>query len=168
MSVPTCVYRQRDASGRCLYIGLSCDPAVRLASHTGASSWVTHVRTIDVEWFPSRELAMMAEAAAIRAENPPFNIVGTTRPRGVPRCQAPALLDQWLIRTGTTADELAPRVRSTPLFVQRMARGQVRARPMLAQRVEAATNGAVPASSWVSEIPTEPRRIQDPLRWAAE
>jgi predicted GIY-YIG superfamily endonuclease len=69
------VYRFRDATGALLYIGASAWPVDRIDQHKwqrGAS--MTSVKSVEIEWFGSREDARRAEVAAIKAESPPWNI----------------------------------------------------------------------------------------------
>lgn len=70
----TAVYRHFNANGDVLYIGASKDPEGRWVAHRGNQEpWIHQaVRRVD-EWHGSRAEALIAEAAAIRAERPPFN-----------------------------------------------------------------------------------------------
>lgn len=75
MTVPTSLYRLRSPNGLLLYIGISGDFTRRLTQHTDRP-WFNIVGRIDVEHFRTREDALRAEMAAIRAEHPIFNRAG--------------------------------------------------------------------------------------------
>lgn len=77
------LYRHFDADGRLLYVGISLSSIKRLAWHIKNSSWCEDIRTITIEPFPTKALARLAEAAAIKNENPLFNkhhVVGYRHP----------------------------------------------------------------------------------------
>lgn len=74
LSAPIAVYRMFNAAGDLLYIGQSINPAQRLCLHRTVSSWLTEVASMSLEWHPTREAAKAAEAAAIFAEVPAYNI----------------------------------------------------------------------------------------------
>lgn len=70
----TALYRHFDAGGQLLYVGISNDALRRLCQHKDRSSWYEQIRRVDVEWLPSREEALAAEAIAIAKEAPAFNV----------------------------------------------------------------------------------------------
>jgi hypothetical protein len=65
------VYRLFDANGRLLYVGMT-SRAGRWFEHL-SREWWPDVATATVEHFPTREDASLAEANAIRNENPRHN-----------------------------------------------------------------------------------------------
>lgn len=69
-----CIYRMYDGDNALLYIGYSMNAAVRLNSHSSSAKWFGRVSRIEIERFPSARLARLAEAKAIRNENPEFNV----------------------------------------------------------------------------------------------
>lgn len=71
----TALYRHYDRSGSLLYVGISLDPVRRLRQHIG-SRWYSLIAKIEIEQFYSRREALEAEALAIVAEHPVFNIAG--------------------------------------------------------------------------------------------
>lgn len=75
------VYRLYDADGTLLYVGSSYDPDRRCRNHYGKPWWAHVARRVD-QWHPSKETALAEESAAIAAESPAHNEVGT--PRYVP------------------------------------------------------------------------------------
>jgi hypothetical protein len=77
----TCVYRAYDADGNLLYVGISMSLDGRLTKHRRAAWW-PEVEEITVQWFDGREAAKAAERAAIRDENPIYNLA---RPASAPR-----------------------------------------------------------------------------------
>lgn len=74
MSEKYYIYRHYDESGALLYVGMTCDPIRRSQAHMGVSSWRDQVRRIEIKQEPSRGAAIAAEAAAILAERPRYNI----------------------------------------------------------------------------------------------
>lgn len=76
----TDLYRIFDANGALLYVGISLNAARRSSDHR-AKPWWPHVARIDVEAHPTRSAALHAEADAIEAEKPRYN-VRTARPAG--------------------------------------------------------------------------------------
>jgi hypothetical protein len=75
-AVPTCLYRHFDASGTLLYVGVSLHVVVRLIGHRDTAHWFSQLARIEVEHYPTREAALVAEAEAIRTEKPRYNIAG--------------------------------------------------------------------------------------------
>ncbi|MGW4825473.1 hypothetical protein ACWEP4_43020 [Streptomyces sp. NPDC004227] len=73
----TALYRLFDGSGQLLYIGISHKPDVRWGQHSEEKEWWPQVSRRDVEWHPTRAGAERAELAAIAAEKPLHNKVGT-------------------------------------------------------------------------------------------
>lgn len=74
------VYRFFDASGALLYVGKAVDPIARQKNHERRIWWpdVDTSRTTHT-WFDNERLALDAEDAAIRDENPLYNRVGGGR-----------------------------------------------------------------------------------------
>lgn len=70
----TAVYRLYDADGTPLYIGISDDPERRFKQHRDSKPWWPQVARKTIEWHPNRTLALKAEATAIEAETPAYNI----------------------------------------------------------------------------------------------
>jgi hypothetical protein len=68
------LYRFFAATGGLLYIGICDEPVKRWYAHAD-KPWWPEVCTFRVVWFPSREEAASAEAAAILEERPEYNIV---------------------------------------------------------------------------------------------
>jgi hypothetical protein len=74
MSEPTSLYRFYDARGVLLYIGITNDMARRFGNHGEKKSWHPIAVQVSIQHYPSREAALAAEAAAIVAEAPLYNI----------------------------------------------------------------------------------------------
>lgn len=82
--IPTALYRFRDASGELLYVGVSMDIESRFSNHKRAADWWQQCSRIDMTWYPTRADALVAESAAIDAENPRWNrSSGRKRPQVV-------------------------------------------------------------------------------------
>jgi predicted GIY-YIG superfamily endonuclease len=69
----TQLYRHFDADGVLLYIGISISAVSRLATHRCQSGWYNDITRVEIETFDTREDALAAEEAAIRAEKPLHN-----------------------------------------------------------------------------------------------
>jgi hypothetical protein len=71
------LYRLFDGADELLYVGVSLRLAERLSNHS-KRSWFADVRRIATEHYPDRPSVLMAEAVAIRTENPRYNILGVS------------------------------------------------------------------------------------------
>jgi excinuclease UvrABC nuclease subunit len=67
----TQLYRHYDAQGALLYVGIAIDAGPRLKKHP----WAKAVVRSAIAVFQTREEAAAAEAKAIRAERPKYNVV---------------------------------------------------------------------------------------------
>lgn len=72
----TILYRAFDTAGRLIYVGISDGIFLRLGQHADNSGWVHHAATITLERFDERADAEAAELAAIRTEDPVWNVSG--------------------------------------------------------------------------------------------
>ena len=79
MNDRTSLYRHFDAAGALLYIGISASHTRRLAEHEETARWFQDVARVDVEYYKTREDAIMAEIAAIKVEMPKFNLSHSVR-----------------------------------------------------------------------------------------
>lgn len=77
----TSLYRHFDKNGALLYVGISLSWPVRTKTHAQTSRWFDQVDKVEIERFPTREAALLAEREAIRAEKPKFNVVHNRAPR---------------------------------------------------------------------------------------
>lgn len=77
----TALYRHFDANDRLLYVGISLSAVQRLAQHRNGAHWFKKIVSVTIEWFPSREAAIGAEAAAIQLEKPMHNIAMNSHAR---------------------------------------------------------------------------------------
>lgn len=71
---PTFVYRFYDHTERLVYVGITCEPAVRWKDHAKFKTWWADVVRISAELHPSREAALAEELRAIREDLPLRNI----------------------------------------------------------------------------------------------
>lgn len=72
------VYRLYD-SERLIYIGATYNLPLRLQQHRHGTPWFSDVVRVESQTYPNRRAAFTAEAAAIRAEQPPRNLRHTSR-----------------------------------------------------------------------------------------
>lgn len=79
MTEPTSLYRHFEANGALLYVGISCQVLVRTSEHANGAVWFQQIKTIIIEHFSTRKLALVAEKAAILKEKPLYN---RTYPKG--------------------------------------------------------------------------------------
>jgi len=70
---PTSLYRQYDADGELLYVGISRSVSRRTLDHLNYACWASDIATIKVEHFKTKYEALEAEAAAVECENPKHN-----------------------------------------------------------------------------------------------
>ena len=73
-----CLYRHFDITGALLYVGISVEPKSRIYGHARAHWYADIVRTTE-QWFDDRKVALTAELAAIKSENPLHNKQGMPR-----------------------------------------------------------------------------------------
>lgn len=78
MSTKTALYRHFGKDGELLYIGISYNPFARLSQHELSSSWASLTASMTIEYFESREDALLAEKHAIINDKPIYNIVHNT------------------------------------------------------------------------------------------
>ena len=74
-SVVTTLYRFFDAQDVLLYVGITSVGPSRWSDHERNREWWSLVVRVSIEQFPDRALAMVAERAAILAEQPAYNTV---------------------------------------------------------------------------------------------
>lgn len=102
------VYRCYDAAGRLLYIGCTSNVARRMSDHRSspnkASRWLrVSMASFTVEGpFPSRTAGLAAEASAIQAEQPLFNLQERANERQAARMTRPAVAE-YLVSIGQRA-----------------------------------------------------------------
>lgn len=71
----TALYRHFDAAGALLYVGISLSTVQRLSQHKQRAGWYDQIASVTIEWHPTREAALTAEAIAIAKEGPLWNVV---------------------------------------------------------------------------------------------
>jgi hypothetical protein len=71
---PHILYRMYDGNDALLYVGITARVEMRFGEHRKARPWWPSVATVRLEHFPDRNSVLDAEAAAIGAENPRFNV----------------------------------------------------------------------------------------------
>lgn len=116
----TALYRFFDVSGALLYVGITGQPGERFSLHLRKAQWWGEVATMRMEWLPSRAKAFRAEAMAIAAEKPVYNlshnpevIRGIRRDAGRPcyiKIVDPELhraLKEWAAIDGRTVQSIA-------------------------------------------------------------
>lgn len=81
MTGPCALYRCFSADSRLLYVGCSPSPLMRLKQHEKLQPWATEIKSVTVEWFPDRNVAMEAEKLAISAELPEWNVHHRPNPK---------------------------------------------------------------------------------------
>ncbi|HLK78281.1 MAG TPA: hypothetical protein VKU77_32105 [Streptosporangiaceae bacterium] len=112
-----------------LYIGVTNGVPFRWNGHQAVQPWWDELRSLTVEWYPSREEALAAEKAAILAEQPKYNVThlkpsgsGRKLPHaGQPPADLPAVVldpradDEDLL----SIDDIGRMLRTTPGSAQR-------------------------------------------------
>jgi hypothetical protein len=69
----TALYRLFDFNNTLLYLGIARDPEYRWKLHSDRQTWWHHVARKTVEWYPSREDALAAEARFTAKEMPLYD-----------------------------------------------------------------------------------------------
>ena len=69
---PTQLYRHYDKNNVLLYVGISLSAVVRLIGHH-AAPWIEEITRVEIQHFPSRRAARVAERRAIESEGPLHN-----------------------------------------------------------------------------------------------
>ena len=77
-SETTYLYRHFSKDGKLLYVGIAKNEMARRKQHMKKSPWFCIVHRIEVEEHPSRFDAELYENAAIRKENPIYNVMGSS------------------------------------------------------------------------------------------
>ena len=80
-----CVYLYRDSEGRVLYIGQTACMQKRRREHAGNSEWWPLVAAEEIVRIDSESIRREVEAELLGSFQPPFNVQGTERGRGVRR-----------------------------------------------------------------------------------
>lgn len=78
MTDKTALYRHYDARGKLLYIGISLSAVQRLKQHVGDKEWASEIASVKIEQHDTRDAALKAEAEAIKAERPRWNVKHNT------------------------------------------------------------------------------------------
>lgn len=81
MKIRTALYRLYDDAGELLYVGIGAQPKSRISEHR-KKPWGSEIHSTTTEWHESRDAALAAEAAAIAAERPAYNIVASQVRKG--------------------------------------------------------------------------------------
>lgn len=102
MTTRTALYRHWDDNDVLLYIGISMNPLLRNKVHLENMAWRGKIAKITIEYFPTRQEAMAAEAAAVVAESPVHNKHYATTDTGR---LITDLINQWPTRKDL-ADEI--------------------------------------------------------------
>jgi len=67
------VYRHFADDGTLLYVGYSANPYRRTEQHSQEAFWFGKITRIEIDWHPTKELALAAEREAIYRETPLCN-----------------------------------------------------------------------------------------------
>ena len=147
----TALYRHYDATGALLYVGITADPMGRFGAHSRNSGWFTRVARIEIMWFDDREAALLAERKAITDEKPPHcrDLSKSICDRSL--WQEP--LAGYLHATGLSQSGFASLVKVAPTQVSAYLLGKTQPRKATRERIERATEGAIPVASWPERTP---------------
>lgn len=78
----TALYRFFDKDGKLLYVGITERFGQRWGDHAKQKHWWPEVAKAEAEWHETREAAASAEIAAIKAEEPRYNVVHSVERKG--------------------------------------------------------------------------------------
>ena len=118
----TALYHIFDAADDLLYIGISNSFGRRWHEHSKVQPWWPDMRWQTVRWYDSREEAEAAEKAAIKIENPRYNIR-----HAVSATQANSTI--WLKRADGVAERLREMRRDADLAGHQMGAALGRSQP---------------------------------------
>jgi hypothetical protein len=104
----TALYRLYGEDGQLLYVGITGAPGQRMKQHADAQPWWGEVTRKTLVWYPTRADAWNAEAHALAAEHPKYNLTMSSNPGAARRAIAarytmPEDL-QVIEKTGRVAD----------------------------------------------------------------
>lgn len=106
------VYRVYDADDRLIYIGCSQNLEQRMSNHRNQSWWIYLAARVESQAYSDLAAARQAEAAAIQAEKPAFNLQHAKRPDPMPLAPIElAACRAWLSRSSSRAGFLPIRLR---------------------------------------------------------
>ena len=103
-SGPTWVYQLFCDHGALIYVGVATDVRRRLKQHRATKAWWPEVFSVAAYLFPSREHALMVEAARIReGVSPRYNVAGRQARSLPPGVSQPIDIDFWpILHDGVT------------------------------------------------------------------
>lgn len=88
MQLPHVVYLLYDAADVLLYVGISCQPSLRLQAHRNESVWWSQVATATLHHTRDRAAALELERRWIEELKPLYNVPLKGRRRGGPKRRA--------------------------------------------------------------------------------
>ncbi|WP_375264125.1 hypothetical protein [Palleronia sp.] len=148
---PCALYRHYDAEGRLLYIGKTVNPRSRASLHKIRSRWFRDVERIELQWFDDEALACAAEISAIADEKPIHNVHhNPARIKVATPSSAAIALAEWMAGKGYGAKDFASLSGIGAPTVKRVIEGKVNPNFRTTTKIEKATDGHVPVTSWVS------------------
>jgi len=170
----TCqLYRHFDADGNLLYVGVSLGAVARLSQHK-TSPWFGQIKTVEIQQCSNREQALDLETAAVRSENPKYNIakspdVSAPRKIRIERLASETIVPIRLERRTHTKNNLEKYCKETGISYAHIARlcGVSSAtisliagdnhvpRFELALKIEIATHGLVGRENWFPPRPAQ-------------
>ena len=91
----TSIYSLFDSSGNLLYIGKTTNLTRRYKEHATTQPWKSEIAFVRVETVYCSRCAAAIEMRRIRQEQPPYNIVGTSRNKASRRQARATRLKPW-------------------------------------------------------------------------
>lgn len=98
---PVALYRLYGKGDVLFYVGVTGAPGQRMAKHAATQPWWTEVVHKTMVWYPTRRDACKAEATAIEAEKPKYNISKNTNHSAARRARDTAVIP--LVRAARAA-----------------------------------------------------------------
>lgn len=119
MKSETIVYRLFDSQGILLYVGITSRSLSRIDEHIASKEWAGLVSTVRIERFNDRNVASLAERAAILTEHPihnlalnPERVQTDPQPTGA-TVKRPVVLRSLPVRDFYTISEIARYLQTT-------------------------------------------------------
>jgi ribosome-binding protein aMBF1 (putative translation factor) len=145
------LYRHFSASGELLYVGISNSTLQRLGSHR-SSDWISEIARIEIERFPDKSAARLAEREAIRSEKPRYNVVHARAvkpriPRRYKNLFRADLLVRYLAKSGVGQTHLANSIGVTQSCIWQWLNGQTQ--PTVGKIMALAKLTGITAQEWL-------------------
>tara|TARA_R110000751_G_scaffold307812_1_gene431864 strand:- start:42395 stop:42844 length:450 start_codon:yes stop_codon:yes gene_type:complete len=141
------VYRHIGHENDLLYVGVSAEPFRRQREHAASSRWFPGISRVDFDWFEDKRDAQTEERRAITFDAPQFNQRRASWPDNAAVGASPDL-NRYLSDRRMLPCEFGRISGYSPTTIEGWLNGKSLPSRKVMLSIQAATSGAVPASSW--------------------